>query len=159
MPKQEQKVTDVAGMLERLSALCDTGFALAIHIRYTRPSLLYRTYTKDWIDFYSEKGLMLSDPVVRWGLANTGSLAWDALEGDDPAGVLALARQHGLLNGVVYSVGPASSRTIAGFTRSGTGLTQAELAEACAIVDRVHALTNGFDGFDPAEQEALRALS
>lgn len=59
------RVTRVAGLLDRLRTYCDTGFALAIHIRYTRPSLLYRTYDQAWIDHYSEKGFMLTDPVVH----------------------------------------------------------------------------------------------
>lgn len=159
MPKRTQKVTDVERLLSQMSELCDTGYALAIHIRYTRPSLLYRTYGQAWIDHYSENGYMLTDPVVRWGLGNTGLLPWAALEGDDPAGVLARARDFGLRNGVVYAVGPAGSRTIAGLTRSGAPFTEADLTRATGIVDRIHALTDGIEQTAPEELEALRLLT
>ena len=60
-----------------MRGFCDTGFALAVHIRYTRPTLLYQTYEQSWADQYSEKGYMLSDPTVHWGLANVGSMEWE----------------------------------------------------------------------------------
>jgi LuxR family transcriptional regulator len=154
-------MTNVKAMAEhlaRLSALCDTGYALAIHIKYTRPALLYRTYTQEWIDHYSEKGLMLVDPVVRWGITNTGLVQWDDLSHDDSAGVLTDARRFGLTNGITYSVGNPSSRTIAGFTKSGTAFSATEVAEMTGIVDTVHALTEGVEQFDAKELEALRAL-
>ncbi|MGB8811777.1 MAG: autoinducer binding domain-containing protein [Paracoccaceae bacterium] len=153
-----EKIDQVAAKLTRVGAICDTGYAFAIHIRYTRPSLLYRTYSKDWIDYYSEHGLMLTDPVVRWGLGNTGLMSWAALKSDDPAGVIASAQRFGLENGVSYSVGPVESRTLAGFTKSGAAFTDEELAELTMISNSLHDLTEGLDQFDPAVLDALRAL-
>jgi len=57
--KDMTKITAVTERLTQLRALCDSGFALAIHIRYTRPTILYRTYDQAWIDHYSERGFML----------------------------------------------------------------------------------------------------
>lgn len=152
------KVDAVSKKLLRLTELCDSGFALAIHIRYTRPSLLYRTYNQAWIDTYSERGFMLSDPVVHWGLSQTGWVAWRDLSGQDPEGVLASAVAHGLNNGWTYSVGPATSRTIAGLTKTGADFTVDQRAEAAVLVDDIHTLTDGFDASSAAIQEALRAL-
>ena len=144
--------------LSRLSALCDSGFALAVRIRYTRPTLLYRTYAQDWIDTYTEKGFMLSDPVVHWGLSHTGVALWTELANNDPDGVLASALAHGLFNGVTYSTGSETSRTISGLTRSTHAFTGDELAEIAAIVDDVHAMTEGFEALPTAEQDGLRSL-
>jgi LuxR family transcriptional regulator, quorum-sensing system regulator SdiA len=157
MPNETLVVKQVTAHLRRLETLCNTGYALAIHIRYTRPSLMYRTYPQAWLEYYSEHGLMLSDPVVRWALTNEGAVGWDQLEGDDPAGVIAGAREHGLSHGVAYSVGPAESRTMAGVTRS-TAFTDAEVAEMHAIVTSIHELTEGFDSLPLADQNALRVL-
>ena len=148
----------VAQLLGRLRALCDTGFAVAVHIRYTRPALLYQTYARKWADQYSEKGYMLSDPVVHWGLTNTGWVEWATLQDRDPVGVIADAVAHGLNNGWTYSVGQPSSRTIAGLPRSGQPFSATERSELAGIVDEIHALTEGFETFPAAEQEALRNL-
>jgi LuxR family transcriptional regulator, quorum-sensing system regulator SdiA len=157
MPNETFVVAQVTAHLRRLQALCDTGYALAIHIRYTRPSLMYRTYPQAWLEHYSEHGLMLSDPVVRWALGHEGAITWAQLESDDPAGVIASARDHGLSHGVAYSVGPAESRTMAGVTRS-TPFTDAEIAEMQDIVTSIHTMTDGFDRLSIADQNALRVL-
>lgn len=153
------KVSSVTERLTRLRALCDSGFALAIHIRYTRPTLLYRTYDQAWIDHYSERGFMLSDPVVHWGLTQTGAVNWADLTAQDPQGVIPDALAHGLHNGWTYAVGPATSRTIAGLTKSGADFTAAERHEICQIVDDLHDLTDGFEGFAADTQAALLALT
>lgn len=144
--------------LAHLSALCDSGFALAIHIRLTRPTLLYRTYSSDWIDHYTENGFMLSDPVVHWGLSHTGHVNWDDLASQDTDGVLTAAVAHGLRNGLTYSTGTGPSRTISGLTRSSGKFTEQERAEIAEIVDAVHALLANFDTLSKAEQDGLRAL-
>ena len=153
------KVDSVSERLARLRALCDSGFALAIHIRYTRPSILYRTYNQAWIDHYSERGFMLSDPVVHWGLSHVGAVNWADLADQDPQGVMRDALAHGLHNGWTYAVGPQTSRTIAGATKTGADFTPAERAEISQIVDDLHDLTEGFESFSPDTQAALLALT
>ncbi|GAA0301375.1 autoinducer binding domain-containing protein [Rhodovulum strictum] len=152
------RVRKVAELLSRMDQVCDTGFALAIHIRFTRPLLLYQSYHRAWSDFYSENGLMLTDPVVRWGLENTGVLLWDDPELDDPADVVALARKHGLRNGVTVSTGARASRTISGHTRSTGPFTADEIAHLQCLVETVHEVTEGLDALDAPEMQALRAL-
>ena len=153
------KVNSVSERLTRLRAVCDSGFALAIHIRYTRPTILYRTYGQSWIDYYSEHGLMLSDPVVHWGLTHTGAVNWADLTDQDPQGVIPEALAHGLHNGWTYAVGPQTSRTIAGLTKTGADFTATERAEIAKIVDDLHDLTEGFESFASDTQAALLALT
>ena len=156
--KDIAKIEAVSERLARLGALCDSGFALAIHIRYTRPTILYRTYDQAWIEHYSERGFMLSDPVVHWGLTHVGGISWIDLADQDPQGVLRDAVAHGLDNGWTYAMGPQTSRSIAGVTRTGTDFTAAERAEIAQIVDDLHALTENFESFAPETQAALLAL-
>ena len=159
MPTHTGKAHAIADKVGELRAFCDKGFALAIHIRYTRPTLLYQTYDQAWGDHYSEKGYMLSDPVVHWGLTNTGWVEWASLVDRDPEGVIADAVAHGLTNGWTYSVGPASSRTIAGLPRTGLPFTPEERIVLAAIVDAIHDATEGFDSFSHDLQVELRALA
>lgn len=153
------QVDTVSRLLNRLSEICDTGFALAVHIRYTRPSLLYRTYSQAWIDEYTEKGFMLSDPVVIWGLGHDEWVRWDDLAASDPVGVLTAARANGLHNGWTNAVGAASSRTISGFTKSGADFTPGQRAEMIDIVYQVHQLTNGIEAFSVEIMDTLRTIN
>lgn len=145
-------------VLAQIGSICDTGFALAIHIRFTRPALLYRTYQMDWIEHYSEKGFMLTDPVVHWGLMNSGKVLWDDLAEQDTAGVLSDAKSFGLMNGWTYSVGPANSRTISGHTKSGADFTDQQSAELQALVQKAHDETEGIESFSPEVMDAMRLL-
>lgn len=158
MADDRGKAEAVKAHLDRLALLCDTGYALAIHIRMTAPSLLYQTYAQDWAEHYSTKGYMMSDPVVRWGLTHTGRVVWDTLTDVDPEGVIAASVSFGLTHGWTYAVGSSSTRTIAGLTRSGRAHTEAEVAEIEAIVDDVHKITDGFDDFPKDLQAKLRRL-
>lgn len=152
------KSDQLANLLKQMAAHCDTGFALAIHIRYTRPSLLFQTYEEEWNSYYSRNGLMLSDPVVVWGLQNTGLVVWDSLADVDEAKVLVAARDHGLRNGITYATGSPSSRTITGWTKSGDPFTQAELDDLVRIANEIHELTEGIENFGEAELQSLREL-
>ena len=158
MAKDRGKEDDVAGCLWRLDDFCDTGYALAIHIRMTSPTLLYQTYAQAWSEHYSVKGYMLSDPVVHWGLTHTGRVIWASLTEKDPEGVLSAAESFGLTHGWTYATGAAGSRTIAGLTRSARSHTDAEVAEIIAIVEDLHSVTDGFDDFPVGVQDRLRRL-
>jgi LuxR family transcriptional regulator len=157
LAKDRGKEADVESCLRRLAVLCDSGYALAIHIRLTSPTLMYQTYAQDWSEHYSVKGYMLSDPVVHWGLTHTGRIMWASLAEADPEGVIAAAESFGLTHGWTYATGAANSRTIAGITCS-RAHTEAEVAEIIAIVDEVHAITDRFDDFPKDVQERLRRL-
>ncbi|MBK5924287.1 hypothetical protein CCR90_10985 [Rhodovulum sulfidophilum] len=90
------RVNKVAELLEMLQRTCDTGFVLALHVRFTRPLVLYRTYPQSWCDHYDLNGLVMLDPAVRWSFCNTGVIQWDDPSLDDPGGVVEAARAHGV---------------------------------------------------------------
>lgn len=158
MATPDPRIETVSQALKSLTELCDSGFALALHIRLIRPTLLYQTYSAVWTDHYSAKGYMLTDPVVRWGLQQNGSVKWSDLSDQDPAGVFKDAVAFGLTNGWTHSVGPASSRTISGATKSGADFTPAQHDEICRLVGAIHAATDGFEHFPAALQDALKTL-
>lgn len=149
------KITE---LLEALAEICDTGFALAVRIRFATPLLLYQSYAPDWIDFYNENNLLMSDPVVRWGLENTGVIRWDDPGLDDPKGIIALAKERGLRNGVEIATGETGARTLAGCTRASGPFDAAEIAHLVSLVETVHAVTEGLDGCNTSEIQALRRL-
>lgn len=161
MPHNDRIVKQVKDKLMALADLCDSGYLLAVHIRYTRPTLMYTTYPSIWLEHYGEKGMMMVDPVVLWAMSETteaGVAHWTDLAGNDPAGVIAGSAAHGLHNGMSFAVGPITSRTIGSVTKS-TAFTAQETALAEMLVTAIHNLTNGLEKMDQATQDVLRGLS
>ncbi|TDX31255.1 LuxR family transcriptional regulator [Rhodovulum visakhapatnamense] len=152
------RVNKVAELLEALRQGCDTGFVVALHIRFTRPLVMYRTYPQAWCDHYDLNGLVVSDPSVRWGFCTTGAIHWDDPALDDPVGVFAAARSFGVANGVTVSVGPATSRSLAGLSRASGRFGAAEVQHMVRLVETLHLVLDGIEGEDGPELRALRAL-
>jgi LuxR family transcriptional regulator, quorum-sensing system regulator SdiA len=160
MPYQSTIVKQVQEHLGGLGRLCDTGYLLAVHIRYTRPTLMFNTYPQDWLDAYSESGFMMLDPVVGWAMNEAtaeGQMAWSDLRANDPAGVIAASAAHGLHNGVSCAIGPITSRTIGSITRT-TAFSPADRDTAFAHVQAIHDLTQGLESMPGDVQAQLRAI-
>ena len=153
-------VKQVKKHLRELSALCDTGYLLAVHIRYTRPTLLFTTYPGVWLEHYGENGMMMVDPVVRWAMAETtqiGVALWRDLASDDPAQVVASAARHGLHNGMSFAIGPITSRTIGSVTSS-QPFPSAATDQVHTLIAAIHTLTDGVEHMPESTVEALRAI-
>jgi LuxR family transcriptional regulator len=150
---------DIRTVLKRLEDQSPTGFAIAFHIRFTTPEFLFQTYPKAWIDLYSERGYVMSDPIVRWGFSETGIISWADLGAWDDAGVLAESARFGMNHGVAISIEDGGTRSVAGFARDDRAFTDEEASRLQADVERLHQMTNSADGMSPAVREALHDLS
>ncbi len=120
---------------------------------------MFQTYSKRWLDTYSSEGLVLRDPVARWGLQNIGRVRWSELEAIDSGGVMERAKDFGLMNGVAIAMVISGSRSIAGFSRADREYDDAEIAEMEERVAELHRLTGGPGGLSESDQNALTALS
>jgi LuxR family transcriptional regulator len=153
MHEQDQ----ISTLLARLHAASPAGFAIALHVRYTAPRYLFQSYRKDWLDTYSREGLVLHDPVVRWGFSNDGTIRWNAL--DDPSGVMKRAAAFGLCHGAVIAFVRNGSRSMAGCARSDRELTDDEIAELKGILEALHDLTERVETLSPAVHMTLKQMS
>ena len=149
----------IAALLHELDQRSPSGFAIALHVVFTRPTYLFQTYAKPWMDHYSEAGLVMHDPVVRWGLQNVGRLRWSDLEGIDDADVFEQAKDHGLMNGAAVALAISGSRTIAAFARADRDYTDEELEDLEDWLARLHVETLGIPRLSESEQRALIELS
>lgn len=149
----------ISEILRELEQDCPGGFALAFHIKYATPDFLFQTYPSDWIEVYSHRGLVMQDPTVRWGFENTGWIRWSDLTGQDDAGVLALAAEHGLSHGVCHATDAGESRSVASAARGDREYTDAEIAAFCALTEEIHELTADLDSLSPQIAEELRRMS
>ncbi|HVG47562.1 MAG TPA: autoinducer binding domain-containing protein [Rubellimicrobium sp.] len=150
---------DIPSALSQLMERSPAGFAVALHIRYQSPALLFQTYPVAWLEEYSRDGLLMHDPTVAWALAERGVVRWDDLAGRDPAGVLGRARGHGLVHGFTISLKREGSLSIAGFARADRPFEATEIAGIGALVGRLHDATAPGAPLAPETREALRRLS
>lgn len=147
----------ISALLAQLHAASPSGFAIALHVRYTSPRYLFQSYAKDWLDTYSREGLVLHDPVVRWGFANDGTIRWSEL--DDPSGVMKRSAAYGLRYGAVIAFVRNGSRSMAGFSRPDREMTDHEIAAFKTILETLHDLTERVETLSPAVHMTLRQMS
>jgi LuxR family transcriptional regulator len=151
--------TDILESLTRLDRLCTAGYAIALHIHFTTPRFLFQTYQRNWMKYYSEKGLVLKDPTVAWGFQNVGIARWSDLSENDPDGVLEKAWAYGLKFGVTYATDQGGSRTISSFARDDRENTAAEVDELSEIVLGLHDYTSGLEAISAAAAAKLKEMS
>jgi LuxR family transcriptional regulator, quorum-sensing system regulator SdiA len=149
----------IAALLHELDTRSPAGFAIALHVRFTRPTYLFQTYAQRWMDVYSAKGYVMHDPVVRWGLQNTGRALWSELAAIDTVGVLEDAKDYGMMSGVAIGIVESGSRSIGGFCRADRDYEEAEIEELEELLRRLHAATLGLGRLSAGDQRALTELS
>lgn len=142
-----------------LQDLAPAGFAIALHVQFTTPTFLFQTYPRAWIEEYSRKGFVLRDPTVIWAFDNLGVIDWAELAARDSDGIMARARDHGLVEGFTYSQETDDSRSLASFARSSDPFAGYEKSRICGIVDDIHRLTAGLGALSPETRDNLRRLS
>lgn len=121
------------------------GFALALHIHYITPSFLVQTYAPAWVSLYNREGLLMKDPVVRWGLRNTGTCRWSDLDHTD--GVLEAAARHGSVYGAACAIDQDGSRSMLGASRDDREYTDEEIHSLARELRDIHILTNDEGAF------------
>ena len=151
--------SDIRYHVARLRDRNPSGFAIAFHIRYTTPDFLFQTYAKGWRDIYSQQGLVMHDPVVRWGFDNTGWTRWSDLPYDDPKGVMEEARRYGLIYGIAAGIEEGGSRSVAGFARPEREYTDSEAREIVADATALHVATAVAGRLSPEAHGELRRMS
>lgn len=150
--------TKIAPLLAELQESAPAGFALAFHIRFTTPTFLFQTYADDWISYYSENGLVMSDPTVLWGFQNEGTCRWSDLEHLDPVGVLKKSREYGLNYGLTCAMEVNGSRSIGSFARSDREFSDAEGARTTEIVAELQDLSADMKSFSVETTNQLNKM-
>ena len=142
-----------------MHALAPQGFAAGLHIRNGAPLIYMTRYPEAWAEHYAAHSYYLRDPVVFWGLGNTGVRRWSEIALPDPFGLLQQAADYGLRYGAVCSFGPVASRSIAGAARLDREFADNELERMADIVERLHAASAPPPELTRAQVEALERVA
>ena len=147
----------ISEVLEKLGNLAPAGYALGFHIAYTTPKFMFQSYPKAWLDYYSQNGLVMSDPMVAWGFENTGACRWSDL--DDPEGVMIKAAEFGMPYGIVCTLKTEDSLSICGFARADREFSDAEIADILDKVGELHKSTAERAQLSPETVQDLKNMS
>lgn len=134
--------TTIESLLRELDDFSPSGYALGLHIHLTAPRILIQTYAKEWMEYYAEHRMLLSDPTVLWAMTHSGTIRWSDLASEDTGGVLTAAAEHGLVHGLLISVGDATSKSLLNSARPDRPLTEAEVERMEAILQTLHYRTS-----------------
>ena len=148
--------TKLLEALDRMASIGASGYAIALHVRFVSPRILLESYPAAWATYYSAHALVLSDPTVAWGLANTGSCRWGDLPGRDLP-IMQRARRFGLHHGVVCAIEDGGSRSIASVARHDRDCADQEIEAMRNALALLHAATGDLHQSDPDLVKILQA--
>lgn len=135
------------------------GFYVALRVGFAYPLAELNTFPQEWVSLYTEKGLMLHDPVMHWVYVGAGAARWSDIGLPDPMGVLDQAAQAGLRYGVAICCceGDGSGiRSFGSFARADREYSLAETAALAAKLQELHDYIVPPANLTRAELEALR---
>ena len=142
-----------------LSEQSPSGFAVALHVRFTAADYVHQTYSKAWSAIYSQNGYVMHDPTVSFGFQQLGCIRWSALGAQDEMKIYEQARAYGLVFGFACAIEIDGNRSFAGFSRADREYDDAEMAAMEADLVQLHKLTALPGVLSPALREDLKALA
>ena len=152
-------VGEVRDLLAEIQGHCSSGFAVALHISFSTPRFLFQTYDPVWSKVYSERGFVVQDPTVKWGLEHEGGIDWDDLTDADPANVIGQAKEHGIGHGFTLSVLDEGSRSMGSFTHGDTPFDLETKKTLEDLFRKLHRITQVEGETKKEISDALKRLS
>ena len=149
----------IGELVELLYLAGTAGFAVGLHLTFTTPRYMLQTYPAAWRNHYAREGLLLIDPTVHWGLANTGWTRWSALPVPPQRDILSEATAHGMPYGITVATLARGSRSIASLSRTDREFTAPEAEGICGLMDELHDLTFSIHTLPAPVDSLLRRLS
>ena len=150
------KTRDILQDLQLMNSLSPMGFAMALHIRFSKPSYLFQSYSEDWMSYYSENGLVMNDPTVHWGFENEGTIKWSELDDADNSPVLKKAAEFGLRYGLSWAHTSNESLSLCSFACNNREFDDEESAILSKAARRMHDLTSNLEPLSADDIEKIR---
>ena len=154
-------MVDAATIVDRhaFGELANAGFFIAYRVGFLLPEFEHNALPRAWVQRYTQFGLMMQDPVMRWIYSSSGSARWSEIDFPDSQGVLTQAAEHGLAFGAAISIGDTNGtgqRSFGNFCRSDREFTADEMLELARRLDAFFASLAAPDDLTDSELEALR---
>jgi LuxR family transcriptional regulator len=142
--------------LETLQEIAPDGYAVALHIRFARPTFMRSTFPDAWQAEYEQRGLAMRDPMLSWAITRSGATRWSEVSVPDPFRVMEAATAHGLRFGATASHGGLGRRSVAGVTSREREFTDTEIGTVARIVRVLHETLERPARLDGEERQTLK---
>ncbi len=154
---------EISQVLGELNDMAPAGYAIGLQIQYTTPKFMFQTYSKAWLNYYSQNGLLMSDPTLAWGFDHTGAVRWSKLKENDSAGVLEKAAEHGINFGITCATETPNNkdgiRSVGSFARGDREFTDDEIVRILSAFDQLHTRTEDQAQLPPETIQQLKNMS
>ncbi len=124
-----------------ISDLATGGYYLALRVGFAFPMEEVNALPPPWVEHYTRQRFMLSDPIIRWLYANTGSIRWSDITLDDPRQIMKQAWTFGLRYGVAvccFDNNIEGQRSFGSFARADREFEDAEIRQIETYIRRLH---------------------
>ena len=151
----------VQAKINEIAWLAPAGMQISLRIRFGAPLCSFNSYSPSWIQKYTELGLMMYDPNMKWAYENLGTCRWSALKEQDTHSVLKMSAGYGIKYGATISCrteNEVGNRSIATFGRNDREYEDAELTHLHTFVQNMHDAAMPPNNITEAEIEALSML-
>lgn len=141
--------------------IANAGFYIAFRLDFLLPEFEHNTLPRPWVHKYTQQGLLMFDPVLRWIYSNTGAIRWSEIKIPDPHGILVAAAQYDLNYGTAISLrdeGDSNIRSFGNFCRSDRELESGEIEILLRELELLFADLTAPDDVTEAEIEVLAAI-
>lgn len=150
---------EIERLVRSICARSPASCTIGMHIRMTAPDFMFRHSPAGWNTVYAERGYVMLDPRVHWGLSNTGCRPYSEFEADDPHGMIELSKSYGLTYGIMISVEGGGTRSLAGYARSDRDYDPAECESLVADTQKLHDLTQTNESMSEKLRSQLTELA
>ncbi len=120
---------------QRLAAIGDRGYGLALGIASGAPRGGMTTYPPEWLAEYFSKGLTDKDPILKWAALSHGAINWRDIPRDAVGqAMMDLAKSHGIENGTTVALVHNGEKVVLSLCHSKPELSDEEIREASAAM-------------------------
>lgn len=151
----------IEAKINEIAWLAPSGMQISLRIRFGAPLCSFNSYSSDWVQKYTELGLMMYDPNMKWAYSNIGICRWSTLLKHDTHSVLKMAEGYGIKYGATVACRTKTgtgNRSIATFGRNDREYEDAELTHLHTFVENLHNDAAPPTNITEAEIEALLML-
>lgn len=143
----------------QIEQISPAGFYIALRVGFSFPEEELNQLPENWVEFYTTRGLVVHDPVMKWVYGNLGATRMSDISLPDPHQIRTMASAFGLRFGAVITVmTPADRgrRTYGMFFRDDRDFADADLQTLHGIVKKLHNGNADEPTLTAAEIEALK---
>ncbi len=147
--------------INEIAWLAPSGMQVSLRIRFGAPLYSFNSYSSEWVQKYTELGLMMYDPSMKWAYENLGTCRWSALQDKYKRQVMKLAAGYNIKYGATISCrtkNKTGNRSIATFGRNDREYEDAELEHLHVFLQSLHDDAMPPTNITEAEIEALLML-